>query len=114
MWLMLQQKEPVDYVIATGSSYSVRDFVECSFAHVGLDWREHVRFDERYLRPSEVDDLVGDASKAAHDLGWRPTVRAPELARLMTDAELDALPRGDGAAAATVPAPAQALTAHGR
>ncbi|MFA3842792.1 GDP-mannose 4,6-dehydratase [Streptomyces aureus] len=114
MWLMLQQKEPVDYVIATGSSYSVRDFVECSFAHVGLDWREHVRFDERYLRPSEVDDLVGDASKAAHDLGWRPTVRAPELARLMTDAELDVLLRGDGAVAATLPAPAQALTVHGR
>ncbi|MFI9649179.1 GDP-mannose 4,6-dehydratase [Streptomyces sp. NPDC052040] len=114
MWLMLQQDEPDDYVVATGSSYSVRDFVAYSFAHVGLDWREHVRFDERYLRPAEVDDLVGDASKAARVLGWRPAVRAPELARLMTDAELGALQGTERSPAATVPAPAQAPAAHGR
>ncbi|MGW1809115.1 GDP-mannose 4,6-dehydratase [Streptomyces sp. NPDC002078] len=93
MWRMLQQDEPDDYVIATGVSYSVRDFVDHCFAHVGLDWRDHVRFDERYLRPTEVDDLVGDASKAERVLGWRPGVRAPELARLMVDAELAALLR---------------------
>lgn len=91
MWLMLQQEQPDDYVIATGVSHSVRDFVEYCFDHVGLDWRDHVRFDRRYLRPSEVDHLVGDASKAERVLGWRPTVHAPELARLMVDAELDAL-----------------------
>ncbi|MEV6054289.1 GDP-mannose 4,6-dehydratase [Streptomyces sp. NPDC052107] len=91
MWLMLQQDKPDDYVIATGASHSVRDFVDQCFSHVGLDWRDHVRFDERYLRPSEVDDLVGDAAKAERVLGWRPRVRAPELARLMVDAELTAL-----------------------
>jgi GDPmannose 4,6-dehydratase len=91
MWRMLQQNQPDDYVVATGTSYSVRDFVEHCFAHVGLSWRDHVRFDERYLRPSEVDDLVGDASKANRVLGWRPRVLAPELARLMVDAELAAL-----------------------
>ncbi|WP_149830698.1 GDP-mannose 4,6-dehydratase [Streptomyces tailanensis] len=91
MWRMLQQDGPDDYVVATGVSYSVRDFVEHCFAHVGLDWRDHVLFDERYLRPAEVDDLVGDASKAARVLGWQPTVRAPELARLMVDAETAAL-----------------------
>jgi GDPmannose 4,6-dehydratase len=91
MWLMLQQDEPDDYVIATGVSCSVRDFVEECFGYVGLDWRDHVRFDERYLRPSEVDHLIGDASKAERALGWKPRVRAPELARLMVDAEMSAL-----------------------
>ncbi|MFJ5530159.1 GDP-mannose 4,6-dehydratase [Streptomyces sp. NPDC093261] len=114
MWLMLQQDEPDDYVVATGSSSSVRDFVAYCFAHVGLDWRQHVRFDERYLRPAEVDDLVGDASKAARVLGWRPAVRAPELARLMTDAELDVLRGGERSLAATIPAPAQVPAVHGR
>ncbi|MGC9536754.1 GDP-mannose 4,6-dehydratase [Streptomyces sp. UG1] len=90
MWLMLQQDDPDDYVVATGTSYSVRDFVEHCFTHVGLDWRDHVRFDERYLRPTEVDHLVGDASRAERVLGWRPTVRTPELARLMVDAEMGA------------------------
>ncbi|MGW1497788.1 GDP-mannose 4,6-dehydratase [Streptomyces mirabilis] len=91
MWLMLQQDSPDDYVIATGTSYSVRDFVEHCFTHVGLDWRDHVRFDERYLRPAEVDDLVGDTSKAARVLGWQARVHTPELAGLMIDAELQAL-----------------------
>jgi GDPmannose 4,6-dehydratase len=91
MWLMLQQDSPDDYVIATGTSYSVRDFVEHCFTHVGLDWRDHVRFDERYLRPTEVDDLVGDTSKAARVLGWQARVHTPELAGLMIDSELQAL-----------------------
>ncbi|MEZ0092378.1 GDP-mannose 4,6-dehydratase [Streptacidiphilus sp. EB129] len=91
MWRMLQQDAPDDYVVATGTSCSVREFVAYCFAHVGLDWRNHVRFDERYLRPAEVDHLVGDASKAEQLLGWRPTVQAPELARLMVDAEVNAL-----------------------
>ncbi|WP_093491381.1 GDP-mannose 4,6-dehydratase [Streptomyces sp. 2112.3] len=93
MWLMLQQDQPDDYVIATGTSHSVRDFAEHCFAHVRLDYRDHIRFDERYLRPAEVDDLVGDASKAQRVLGWKPATHAPELARLMVDAELGALLR---------------------
>jgi GDPmannose 4,6-dehydratase len=88
MWRMLQQDKPGDFVVATGTSYSVRDFLGFCFEHAGLDWQEHVRFDERYLRPSEVPDLVGDFSKARRELGWQPTVLAPELARIMTDAEL--------------------------
>jgi GDPmannose 4,6-dehydratase len=106
MWRMLQQDEPDDYVVATGVSHSVRDFVEQCFAHVGLDWRDHVRFDERYLRPTEVDDLVGDASKAERVLGWRPTVRAPELARLMVDAEVAALSPAPAAPVGAPVAPA--------
>jgi GDPmannose 4,6-dehydratase len=88
MWRMLQRDEPDDYVIATGTSYSVRDFLELCFERVGLDWQRHVRFDERYLRPSEVPDLVGDPGKAQRLLDWRATVHTPELARIMTDAEL--------------------------
>lgn len=87
MWLMLQADEPSDFVIATGTAYTVRDFVEIAFGHAGLDWAEHVRFDERYLRPAEVDALIGDASKAEKELGWRPTVLTPELARIMVDAD---------------------------
>ncbi|MFE9643712.1 GDP-mannose 4,6-dehydratase [Streptomyces sp. NPDC006365] len=92
MCRMLQQDEPGDYVVATGTSYSVRDFLSFCFEHAGLDWERHIRFDERYLRPSEVPDLVGDASKAERELGWRATVHAPELARIMVDAELAAVP----------------------
>jgi GDPmannose 4,6-dehydratase len=92
MWRMLQQDEPGDYVVATGTSYSVRDFLGFCFEHAGLDWEKHIRFDERYLRPSEVPDLVGDASKAERELGWKATVHAPELARIMVDAELAAVP----------------------
>ncbi|MEV0090186.1 GDP-mannose 4,6-dehydratase [Streptomyces sp. NPDC050738] len=90
MWRMLQTATPDDYVVATGTSCSVRDFLTFCFERAGLDWERHVRFDERYLRPSEVPDLIGDASKADRELGWRPTVLAPELARIMTDAELHA------------------------
>ncbi|MEY3019074.1 MAG: hypothetical protein RLZZ272_58 [Actinomycetota bacterium] len=87
MWRMLQADEPRDYVLATGTSYSVGDFVRFAFEHAGLDWERHVRFDPRYLRPSEVDDLVGDASLARDELGWTPEVLTPELARLMVDAD---------------------------
>ena len=91
MWRMLQADTPDDYVLATGVGCSVREFLEVAFEHAGLDWERHVRFDERYLRPTEVDALIGDASKAHDELGWRPTVLAPQLARLMVDADIDAL-----------------------
>lgn len=93
MWRMLQQDEPGDYVVATGTSHTVRDFLGFCFDHAGLDWQEHVRFDERYLRPTEVPELIGDFSKADRELGWRPTVLAPELARIMVDAELGRSPK---------------------
>lgn len=91
MWRMLQADEPTDYVLATGDAFTVRDFLEAAFSHVDMDWRDHVRFDERYLRPTEVDALIGDASKANEILGWKPSVRAPELARIMVDADIAAL-----------------------
>jgi len=91
MWRMLQADEPDDFVLATGSSMSVRDFMAEAFAHVGLDWEEHVRFDDRYLRPSEVDALQGDASKAERVLGWKATVDGKRLAQVMVDADLEAL-----------------------
>jgi GDPmannose 4,6-dehydratase len=87
MWLILQADEPSDYVVATGTAYTVKDFVQIAFEHAGLDWHRHVRFDERYLRPAEVDSLIGDASKIAETLGWKPRVLMPELARLMVDAD---------------------------
>jgi len=90
MWRMLQADDPDDYVLATGTAYTVRDFLGFCFEAVGLDWHHHVRFDDRYLRPTEVDQLIGDASKARDALGWHATVLAPELAKLMTNAEVDA------------------------
>jgi GDPmannose 4,6-dehydratase len=84
-WRMLQADEPDDYVLATGETHSVRDFLDEAFGYAGLDWREYVVFDERYLRPAEVDVLVGDYSKARERLGWEPTVRFPELVRIMVD-----------------------------
>jgi GDPmannose 4,6-dehydratase len=89
MWRMLQADEPGDYVLATGTAYTVRDFVELAFDHAGLDWREHVQFDERYLRPAEVDALIGDASKAEAELGWKPQVLVPDLVRIMVDADYE-------------------------
>jgi len=88
MWLILQQDRPDDYVIATGETHSVREFCEIAFAHAGLDWRDYVVQDERYIRPAEVDTLVGDASKARRQLGWEPIVRFEELVRRMVDADL--------------------------
>ena len=91
MWLMLQADEPADYVVATGTAYSVRDFLGFAFGHVGLDWEKHVRFDERYLRPTEVDELVGDPRKVQEKLGWKAQTMVPELARLMVDADMELL-----------------------
>ncbi|GGG29115.1 GDP-mannose 4,6-dehydratase [Rhodococcoides trifolii] len=91
MWRMLQADEPDDFVLATGGNFTVKDFLTVAFEHAGLNWEEHVKFDERYLRPTEVDALVGDASKAERVLGWKPTVHTPELARIMVDADIEAL-----------------------
>ncbi|MGB3437367.1 MAG: GDP-mannose 4,6-dehydratase [Actinophytocola sp.] len=91
MWRMLQRPEPDDYVVATGTSRTVRQFVADAFSQVGLDWTQHVRFDERHLRPTEVRVLIGDASKAREELGWQATVHGAELARIMVDADVAAL-----------------------
>jgi GDPmannose 4,6-dehydratase len=91
MWRMLQHDTAEDFVLATGVAYTVREFVQFAFEHVGLEWEKYVRFDERYLRMSEVDALVGDATKAKKVLGWEAHTRTPELARLMVDADLAAL-----------------------
>ncbi|MEW2632857.1 GDP-mannose 4,6-dehydratase [Streptomyces sp. NPDC048389] len=88
MWRMLQQDEPTDYVVATGVAATVRQFLETAFHHAGLDWREHVRYDAKYERPSEVDALIGDASKAEELLGWKPEVLVDDLARIMVDADI--------------------------
>ncbi|AEG17004.1 GDP-mannose 4,6-dehydratase [Desulfofundulus kuznetsovii DSM 6115] len=88
MWLMLQQDEPGDYVIATGETHSVRELVEIAFSHAGLDWRKYVVVDPRLYRPAEVDLLQGDYSKARSKLGWEPRVSFPELVRMMVDADL--------------------------
>ncbi|HMP01592.1 MAG TPA: GDP-mannose 4,6-dehydratase [Gemmatales bacterium] len=89
MWLMLQQPEPDDYVVATGETYSVREFCTRAFAHVGLDWQDFVKFDARYLRPAEVDLLLGDATKAHTRLGWKPKVDFQELVKMMVEADLE-------------------------
>jgi GDPmannose 4,6-dehydratase len=88
MWLILQQDEPDDYVIATGETHSVREFVEEAFGLLDLDWREHVEIDKKYLRPAEVDLLQGDITKARQKLGWEPKVTFKELVRLMVDADM--------------------------
>jgi GDPmannose 4,6-dehydratase len=89
MWLMLQQDKPDDYVIATGETHSVREFLDEVFCHLDMDWHKYVETDPRYLRPSEVDCLLGDASKAKRVLKWEPKVSFKELARLMTDADME-------------------------
>jgi GDPmannose 4,6-dehydratase len=91
MWRMLQVDEPDDFVLATGGNFTVRTFLETAFSHAGLNWEDHVKFDERYLRPTEVDALIGDASKAEAKLGWKATVDTAELARIMVDADIAAL-----------------------
>jgi len=93
MWLMLQQNQPDDYVIATGESHSVRELVEVAFDRVSLDWKKHVRLDPKFLRPAEVDHLIGDASKARTALDWRPDVNFSDLVRMMVDADLERLSR---------------------
>jgi GDPmannose 4,6-dehydratase len=89
MWRILQQDEPDDYVLATNETHTVREFVELAFAHVGLDWKEHVRYDKRYERPAEVDLLIGNPAKAKQKLGWEPKVRFEELVQIMVDADLE-------------------------
>ena len=89
MWLMLQQDKSDDYVVATGESHSVREFVEEVFSYLGLDWHKYVEIDKRYLRPTEVDRLEGNASKAKRVLGWKPKVKFKELVRMMTDADME-------------------------
>jgi len=91
MWMMLQQEEADDYVIATGESHSVQELVEIAFAHVGLDWKQYVVTDPALLRPAEVDHLIGDASKARARFGWEPTVTFEQLVRMMVDADLKRL-----------------------
>jgi GDPmannose 4,6-dehydratase len=88
MWLMLQQEEPNDYVIATGETYSVREFLDEAFGYLDLDWKRYVEIDPRYYRPAEVDLLIGDASKARKKLGWEPKVTFKQLVRMMVDADL--------------------------
>jgi GDPmannose 4,6-dehydratase len=91
MWLMLQQKKPEDYVIATGETHTVGEFVEAAFYRVGLDWKTYVKIDERFKRPAEVELLIGDASKAREKLGWVPKVGFDELVGRMVDADLKRL-----------------------
>jgi GDPmannose 4,6-dehydratase len=93
MWMMLQRDEPDDYVIATGETHSVRDFLDEAFGHLDLDWKRFVEIDPRYYRPAEVDLLIGDASKARRKLGWEPRITFKELVRMMVDADLAELKR---------------------
>jgi GDPmannose 4,6-dehydratase len=95
MWLMLQQDSPEDYVVSSGETHSVQEFLEEAFGYADLDWRDHVVQDPRYMRPAEVDLLVGDASKARRNLGWEPTVSFSELVRLMVDADLKLVETGE-------------------
>jgi GDPmannose 4,6-dehydratase len=94
MWKMLQAQRPGDYVVATGETHTVREFCELAFAHVDLDWREHVVVDAKYFRPTEVDLLLGDASKAKRELDWEPTTKFESLVKLMVDADMDLLREG--------------------
>jgi GDPmannose 4,6-dehydratase len=94
MWLMLQQDQPDDYVIATGETHSVQELVEVAFEHAGLDWQKYVGVDQRYIRPAEVDLLIGDPSKAKKQLGWEPSVDFKGLVRMMVDADLERIAAG--------------------
>src|SRR5688572_23381641 len=94
MWLMLQQDQPDDYVVATGEAHSVQELVEVAFAHVGLDWQKHVGVDQKFLRPAEVDHLIGNPAKARQKLGWHPEVAFQGLVTMMVDADLARLSAG--------------------
>lgn len=100
MWLMLQQEQPDDYVISTGETHSVKEFLDLAFGYVNLDWQDYVEFDDRYLRPAEVELLIGDSTKAQQKLGWKPSVTFEQLVGLMVEADLKALgqnsPNGNG------------------
>ena len=91
MWMMLQQEQPDDYVIATNETHSIKEFLEIAFTHVNLNWQDYVEFDPRYLRPAEVDLLIGDCTKAKEKLGWQPSVTFTELVNLMVDSDIKAL-----------------------
>jgi GDPmannose 4,6-dehydratase len=91
MWLMLQQNKSDDYVVATGKGATVREFTQVAFEHVGLNYKDHVEVDKRYVRPTEVDALIGDASKAEQILGWKAKTDWKDLAKLMVDADLEKL-----------------------
>ena len=91
MWLMLQQDSPDDYVIATGETHSVRRFCEIAFGHVGLDYEDHVTINEKFMRPAEVDLLIGDSSKAEKALGWKPRTSFEDLVTMMVDADIELL-----------------------
>jgi GDPmannose 4,6-dehydratase len=91
MWKMLQADTPEDFVIGTGTDLSVKDFVKLAFEHVDLDWQKFVKFDEKYLRPTEVDSLVADASNAQKTLGWKASVQPAELAAIMVDHDIAAI-----------------------
>ena len=103
MWRMLQADTPRDFVLATGFPCTVREFLQHSFDRVGLDWEEHVRFDDRYIRPTEVDALIGNPAKVETELGWKAKVLAPELATIMVDADLEALEHAGRSWIDTVP-----------
>jgi GDPmannose 4,6-dehydratase len=94
MWLMLQRDEPDDYVVATGETHSVEEFLNEAFGYVDLDWHDYVVQDPQYMRPAEVDLLVGDPTKAGEELGWEPTVTFTGLVRMMVDADLKMLQAG--------------------
>jgi GDPmannose 4,6-dehydratase len=91
MWLMLQQDQPDDYVVATGETYSIRQFLDVAFNHVNMKWQDYVEFDERYLRPAEVELLIGDPAKAKQQLGWEPSITFEQLVTLMVEADLKGL-----------------------
>jgi GDPmannose 4,6-dehydratase len=91
MWLMLQQDNPDDYVVATGETHSIREFLDLAFSHAGLSWEKYVRIDPHYFRPAEVDVLMGDASKARRQLGWAPKTTFASLVKLMVDADIQLL-----------------------
>ena len=104
MWMMLQQDQPSDYVVATGVSHSVKDLVEIAFEHVGLDWQSYVKTDPSLLRPAEVDRLVGDASRAREILDWKPSLDLATLIRIMVDADLERV-KGEPVRSADAPVP---------
>jgi GDPmannose 4,6-dehydratase len=89
MWLMLQQERAEDYVISTNETHTVQEFVETAFAHANLDWKKYVKIDEKFIRPAEVELLIGDASKAKRELGWEPKTTFKQLVHMMVDADLE-------------------------
>ena len=91
MWMMLQQDEPGDYVVATGETHTIKEFLDIAFNYVNLDWHDYVKFDPRYLRPAEVDILIGDPTHTTEKLGWEPSIDFPGLVKLMVDADLEAI-----------------------